>query len=186
MARHLPHRCQRGLTLIELMVVVALAAVLGSVAVPSMKAMMDSMKLTSASSMFIAGLSLARTEAIKHNTRVVLCKSADGLSCAPTGGWEQGWIVFRDTNNNALRDDTERLVMRELPLANGLRFTGNQNVAQYVSFVPGGTSRLVGGGFQAGTLTVCHFSPQGGAARQIVLNAVGRPRIHRATVAGCA
>jgi type IV fimbrial biogenesis protein FimT len=174
-----------GFSLVETMIVLAVMAVLVTIAVPSMGSVMDRMKVSSASNLLLSGLHLARSEAIKRNSRVALCKSADGASCAATGGWEQGWIVFQDANNNGLRETSESIIQRELPLSVNLKLTGNQNVARYVSFAPTGATRLVGGGFQAGTLTVCRESLNGGEARQIVLNAVGRPRVQRAAVSSC-
>jgi type IV fimbrial biogenesis protein FimT len=186
MTRLLPRRPAHGFTLVETMAVVAVIAVLAAIAAPSITAMMKSVKLSSASNVFLAGLHLARGEAIKRNSRVVLCKSADGAACTPDGGWEQGWIIFHDANNNGVRDGAEKLVQREYPLSASLRLTGNSNVARYVSFAPTGATKLVGGGFQAGTLTLCNQSAQSSEARQIVLNAVGRPRVHKASVPSCA
>ena len=42
-----------------------------------------------------------------------------------------------------------------------------------------GATKLVGGGFQAGTLTLCRQSGRAGEGRQIILNAVGRPRVQK-------
>jgi type IV fimbrial biogenesis protein FimT len=174
-----------GFTLVEMLVVLAITATLATIAVPSMTAMFDSLRISAASNDFLAGLYLARSEAIKRNSRVALCKSSDGISCASIGGWEQGWIIFHDLNNNSLRESSETLIRRDMPLAPSLRLTGNQNVVRYVSFAPTGATRLIGGGFQAGTLTVCRQSVFGGEARQIVLNAVGRPRVQKAAVSSC-
>lgn len=182
---YLPQRSPRGFTLIEVMVVLVVMAVLGTVGIPSMAGIMDSIKLSSASNVFLANLHLARSEAIKRNGRVVLCKSADGVSCATSGGWEQGWIVFHDANKNAALDSGEAVIERAQPLPVSLRLTGNQNVSSYVSFVPTGATQLVGGAFQAGTLTLCRQSALGGEARQIILNAVGRPRVQKITVSTC-
>jgi len=181
-----PQRLVRGFTLVEAMVVMAIIAVLSGMAVPAMTAAMDSAKLSSASNVFMSGLHLARSEAIKRNSRAVLCKSNDGVACASLGGWEQGWIIFHDANNNGARETAETIVHRELPLSASLRLTGNLNVARYVSFAPTGSTKLLGGGFQAGTLTVCNYSAEGGEARQIILNAAGRPRVLRARVDSCA
>ena len=175
----------RGFTLVEMMVVVAIAAIVATAAAPSLSAALDSVKLSAASNELLSGMYLARGESIKRNSRVVLCKSADGENCTATGGWEQGWIIFQDTNNNALREGSELLLHREMPLSAGMRLTGNQNVARYISFAPTGATKMVGGGFQAGTLTICKHSFQSGEARQIILNAVGRPRVQKTEVGSC-
>lgn len=176
----------QGFTLIELMVTLAVMAVLLTIGLPSLKPIIDSIRLKSASSAFFSHLHLARSEAIKRNGRVVLCKSANAASCAGSGGWEQGWLVFHDANNNAALDSGEVVIQRAAPLPQGLRFTGNQYVSRYVSFIPSGSSQMVSGAFQAGTFTVCWQSPSGGEASQIVLNAVGRSRMQKVQVSACA
>ena len=175
----------QGFTLLEMLVVLAVSAVLMMVVVPSFSSVIDSVKVTSATNVFLSGLHLARSEAIKRNSRVALCKTADGVSCAASGGWEQGWIVFHDADNNGTREGSELVIQRELPLPSRLRLTGNQYVARYVSFTSTGGTRLIGGNFQAGTLTVCRQSGQAAEARQIILNAVGRPRVKKTALANC-
>ncbi len=173
-----------GVTLLEVLMVMAISGVLAMIAAPSMSAIVNSARLSSASNTFVTGLHHARSEAIKRRSRVVLCKSGDGLTCLDSGGWEQGWIVFHDENNNGYREDPEHIIRHEGRMGGKLRL--NQNVARYVSFTPTGTTRLVGGGFQAGTLTLCHQSESSSEARQIILNAIGRPRVDKAPVASCA
>jgi type IV fimbrial biogenesis protein FimT len=167
------------------MVAMTIASVLVMSAAPPMAALANSIRLTSASNAFLSHLYLARSEAIKRNGRVVLCTSADGIVCATTGGWDQGRLMFHDLNNNGVLDAGEPVFAREPPLHPSLRMTGNLNVARYVSFDPNGTTRLVGGGFQAGTVTLCRQSLARGEARQIILNALGRPRVHKAAVDAC-
>jgi type IV fimbrial biogenesis protein FimT len=179
------HRA-RGFTFLEMLVVIAVAAVLVAVAIPSMASMMKSIKLSSASNSFLSYLHLARSEAIKRNSRVVLCKSADGLSCTQSGGWEQGLIVFHDANNNGTLDVAETIIVRAGALPSTLKLVGNLNVARYVSFAGNGATKLVGGAFQAGTLTLCHASLSAGEGRQIILNAVGRPRVQKVLLNACA
>lgn len=174
-----------GFTLTELLVALSIVAVLATVGMPSMAAIMDSIQLSSASNKFLSNLHLARSEAIKRNQRVVLCKSADGATCAGEGGWEQGWLVFHDLNNNGALDSGEAVIERAQPLPESLRLTGNSSVTRYVSFVSTGATKLVGGGFQAGTFTLCRQSAPGVEARQITLNAAGRPRIQKVGVNTC-
>lgn len=178
-------RRPRGFTLVELVTVLAVASILLSAAVPSLLGLVRSVQLTSASNDFLAGLLMARSEAVKRNGRAVLCKSADGISCAATGGWEQGWLVFSDSNNNGQRDPGETILQHARGGESELRVTGNQNVSRYVSYAPDGTSKMVSGAFQAGTVTLCRQSAGEVEARQIVLSSAGRPRVQKAKVASC-
>jgi type IV fimbrial biogenesis protein FimT len=114
-----------------------------------------------------------------------MCKSADGQTCAATGGWQQGWIVFADGDSDGQRDAAETLLRVQPPLAGALRLTGTSPVSKYVSYAPNGATKLVGGGFQAGTLTLCSASAGPAAARQIVLNSTGRPRTQKVQLPSC-
>ena len=66
-----------------------------------------------------------------------------------------------------------------------LRISGNASLASYVAYVANGSTRLTNGGFQAGTLTVCQASGRSTPARQIVINATGRPRVQKSVVDSC-
>lgn len=168
-----------GFSLFELMISVALVAVVLAWGIPTFQALIRDIRLTTTVNELITAIQLTRSEAIKRSSRVTLCKSVDGSNCATSGGFEQGWIVFTDTNNNALRDDGEDLVRihEAIPAHYGITLSGNRNVAQYLSFSPIGFSQMISGAFQAGTLTVCS-APE---ARQIVLSSVGRVRTVKAT-----
>lgn len=181
---HAQFRCS-GFTLIELLVVVALVAILQLLAVPALVSMATSMNLTTAVNSLFSSLILARSEAIKRNSRAVVCKSGNGNTCITTGGWEQGWIVFHDVNNNASLDAGESVLFRQQAFPQPIRFTGNGPVASYVSFTSTGSTQYKSGAFQAGTLTVCPESTTLVNGRQIVISSTGRPRTVRNTVNTC-
>lgn len=174
-----------GLTLIELMVTIAIVAILAGLAAPSFREMVVANSLKSHASAMLSSLLLARGEALKRNGRVVLCKSATGAACTADGGWEQGWIVFADGNNNATLDAGETVIQRTAALGDGLRLTGNGNIENYVSYSGMGENRNTAGAIQPGTFTLCQLSASGGKARNIVISATGRPRIEQTTVASC-
>lgn len=174
---------QRGVTLLELLVVVSLSAVVLSVAVPSMSATLSSARLGTASQAMLWGMQLARSEAIKRNRRVVVCKSA-GQGCVRSGGWAQGWLVFADANNNGQWDDAELALYREPGIGGDIHITGNSQVTDYISYTPLGHASMVSGAFQAGTITVCsQTTPE--ASRQIVLSSSGRARVVRTKLTSC-
>ena len=174
-----------GFTLIELLVALSVMAILVSVAIPAYSGMMLSHRLATQSNTFLSTLHFARSEAIKRNGRVVVCKSSSGEACADGGDWEQGWIVFDDINNNASLDDGEDLLRRGQALTEGFVMTGNAPVAAYVSYTPMGLTKKTSGAFQAGTITLCQPAASGGEARQVVISITGRPRIKKTTVTSC-
>jgi type IV fimbrial biogenesis protein FimT len=167
----------RGLSLVELLVTLAIAALMMGMAAPSMAAIMNSSKLTSASNTFLAGLRLARSEAIRRGGRVAMCKSSDGVHCAEAGGWEQGWIIFHDPNGNSMVDAGERLIQRTEAPDPGVVLTGTQNVARAITFTATGRNRTASGAMLAGTLTLCNKWDAGGPGRQIVISSGGRTRV---------
>ncbi len=174
-----------GYSMVELLVVLTLLSVLASMAVPSMTAMINTQRSTSLGNALLASLNLARNEAIKRNSRTVLCKSADGLSCTNSGGWQQGWIMFQDVNNNALLDAGEQVIHLQGAASQGLSLTGNTNVANYVSYSASGSAKLVSGAFQAGTFRLCLDPVVVGDVRQIILSSTGRARSKKGLASDC-
>lgn len=165
-----------GFSLLELIVTMAIVAVVLVIGVPSFIELLRSSRVSTLTSRLVTAMNLTRSEAIRAGSRVTLCKSADGATCIATGGYQQGWIVFVDETPLAARDvgnPRERL-LRVYEAASGakLRLTGNSTVANYVSYDSMGAARLIGGGFQAGTLTACE-PPIG---RKVVLSSGGRIR----------
>lgn len=176
---------RRGLTLVELVVVLAVLALLLVVSVGSLAEMVQTYRLEAASNEVLQQLYLARYEAIKRNRRVTVCKSADGVFCATKGNWEQGWIAFLDRNRNGNREDGELVLGRLHPLPPDMRIRGNNPVSRYISYAPYGNSKMASGAFQAGTLTVCRASAGPTEGRQVVINAMGRPRLQKAMLDEC-
>jgi type IV fimbrial biogenesis protein FimT len=132
-----------------------------------------------------SSLLVARSEAIKSRERTVVCKSADGQRCTPDGAWSQGWIVFRDLDNNAQREDGEPLLVNQRPPSLGVNLSGNAPVARYVSFQPDGSAATVGGAFQAGSFTACSNASTKVTPQQLVISATGRTRIQSAASPAC-
>lgn len=98
----------QGVTLIELMVVIAVAAILSALAVPSFNELLRRQQMTGQVNQLFSLVYLARSEAIKRNNVVTICKSADGEFCS--GSWSDGWIVFSDADADGERGNDEALI----------------------------------------------------------------------------
>ena len=101
-----------GFTLIELMVTLALLAVMAKLAAPPMAQFIQSARLNSAANQLQADLLAARREAIRRNTRVLICPvaslgSTNGLCGTDFTKWATwGWLVCYDVDANDQCDAT--------------------------------------------------------------------------------
>ena len=86
-----------GFTLVELMITVAVLAVIAAIAAPSMTGLLNSNRLNGQANEMVSGLQLARSEAIRRNAPVLVCASNDGATCANSGAWDR-WIVLGQAN----------------------------------------------------------------------------------------
>ncbi len=168
-ARMEPWQVQRGFTLIELMVTIAVLAILLMIAVPSFKEAMLGSTLGSYANSLVSGAHLARSEAIKRGAPVTLCVSTNGTSCG-TGGWEQGWIV-RATDGT--------VIQRQQALPAGLKATEGAASTSLV-FNPSGV------GATSAAFTVCRATPTaGGQERVVSISLTGRPSVTKTTAGSC-
>lgn len=160
------HRAASGFTLIELMVTIAVAAILISLAVPSFNDATLAGKLAASANDLVAGVTLGRSEAIKRNAVTSMCVSSDGTSCG-SGGWEQGWIVLSGSE----------VVQKHAAAPTGFKVT---STVTKIDFQPSGV-----GSTQA-TLTVCRASPSVGSQERLVqVDATGRAYVSKTTTGSC-
>lgn len=92
----------QGFTLIELMVTLAVLAIVLGIAVPSFQTQIINNRSLTMGDEFAQALNFARSEAVKNKKRVSICASSNGTSC--TGSWSEGFIVFQD---NAASDTVD-------------------------------------------------------------------------------
>lgn len=125
-----------GMTLIELLVTLAVGAVLLTVAVPNLSAFVKENRVVSATNDFVAAINVARTEAVRRGVTVVLCRTmtptAATPSCNRTGAtnndWSTGWIMYALDDDGAERDfasATDELIRVGQALGGSVKLTSN-------------------------------------------------------------
>ena len=169
-------RATRGFTLVELIVSLAVAAILLFAGVPAYQQWLGQYRLDNQAQFLAGAFNEARSEAIKRNLRVTLCKTRDGKTCDDDARWEQGWIMFVDRNQNGEPDEDEPVLRTEGPTQAQVSVRGNAPVANYVSFTSLGHARMLSGALQMGTVRLCLA---GFDAVKVVLANGGRARIER-------
>ena len=148
----------RGLTLIELMMTIAIAAILLAVAAPGFQQTLNSSRLSSAVNELASAINLARAEAVRQNRRGVLCRSVDGSACNGTSSNWGGWIVFVDVDADGVRDAAEP-VIKSGTFDPSLVVTSSASIAgvnERISFRADGTARAADNvTLLTGMLAVC-------------------------------
>lgn len=165
-----------GLTLLELLAALAIAALLLLLSLPAYRAWIADLEVRDRVEALVFAMGFARGEAIKRNGRVNLCHSADGAQCADSGGWETGWLVYADANQNGELDAGETVIRVQGAARPGITVRGNRPVEDYVSYTAVGQTRMISGALQMGTFTVCR---SGQNAVDVILANGGRVRVDR-------
>jgi prepilin-type N-terminal cleavage/methylation domain-containing protein len=155
--QHKSRKQLHGFTLVELMVVVALIAIVMAIAIPSYNQLIVSNRIRAATNDLVLSLQFARTEAVRRVGVVTVCPSSNGATCT-AGNFEIGWIVKTDMPNVAgvVLQDTlpkERVTMgfsantgNFIYLANGLpvaNFAGNRILVRDYPAVQDDMSRWI-------------------------------------------
>ncbi len=159
----------RGFSLIELMVVLGIAAILLSIGAPAFGNLLQSQRMTATVNDFMAAINLARSEAIQRGTRVDLVSAGDD--------WAAGWTVFVDADDNQRVDAGETVIFTHGPTPAGMNVTASMtdSSAQYLAYNGAGRTRTNASSQQPqfGTLTF-KLSDQ---TRKIKINMLGRARV---------
>jgi type IV fimbrial biogenesis protein FimT len=160
---------QRGVTLIELVMVIAILGVLATLAAPSFATFRLNASRTAAVNGLFHAVFLARSEAIKRGRIVTLCPSTDGRQCsARPDAWSDGYVAFENTDRDspATIDPDEPILLVAGPW-NGGRITSNRTSFAFRPYIQGVVN---------GTIVFCD-SRGSAEARAIIISHTGRPRI---------
>ncbi len=181
------HKCKKswyakGFTIIELMVTIAIAAILLTVAAPSYTTFIRNSQLSDAVGEFMAATNAARSNAIKQGINTFL---------VPTTGtdWSTGWYVFADGNWDGVytANDPKDVLIMQSPAPNSIVTVttpaGNSSTiaSGYLLFNGSGYPRQTGGGFGAGRMVMANSA----RTTTVIINSTGRVRSCKTGSTGC-
>jgi type IV fimbrial biogenesis protein FimT len=177
-----------GFTLIELMVVIAIVAILVTFATPSFKRTMAQNAINSAISTLSSDINFARSEALKRGLSVTLCPTNSANdACEDTSEWQGGWLVFLDRDGSNSRSttsaDAETILRVQQNLPGGLIINQVSSAVKSIRFDRAG-SPTNGRSLKinASGLT---SSDQTETGRALCVTTVGRTRITAAGTQTC-
>lgn len=158
-----------GFSLVELLVVIAVAAVLLGIAVSDLRSMIRHQQLKAALSDLFGAIDLTRSQAITRGMRVYLAPSGDG--------WRSGWTVFVDKDGDGTPGEGDELITTHGPVAEGIVITSgftSPRTPDYIAYNAGGRSCSHASSMAArwGTLSMT----LDGQTRRIKINMLGRAR----------
>ncbi len=170
------HKHESAFTLIELMIAIAVAAVVLTLGVPGFGRIIENNQLATNTNVLVSSFTLARSEAIKRNTQVKICDSSDGVNCG-IGDYSAGWIVFVDADENDVWDNNADEDLIQVYSALPTNFSLDSNGFTNLSYEPNGRSNA------SGNFILCKNNDIT-KARVIIINTTGRTRLTDITTNG--
>ncbi|WP_371195804.1 GspH/FimT family pseudopilin [Glaciecola sp. SC05] len=157
---------QRGVTLVEMLITLAIAAILLTLVAPNVQSILTKNKITAEINELSGLLQFARYTAIDEQTTAVVCPSTDFATCS--NDWNAPKIVFIDDNDNNTRDGAERLLLTSQTISSTNKMTSSGNIIRFLDS---------GGAETAINMKLCPNSKDAKFGRALFVSLQGRTRI---------
>jgi type IV fimbrial biogenesis protein FimT len=150
-------KAQSGMTMTELVVVMAIVGILVSIGAPSYKYVTNSNRMSAEVNTLLGDMQFARSEALREGRTVIICISANTTSCSSSTSytWQSGWAVFSDVNNDGVLGANDPVLRVQKPFVSTDDF---QDAAKTVTQVKFNREGFATGLPNAGALLVLHDS----------------------------
>ncbi|MCV6605340.1 MAG: GspH/FimT family pseudopilin [Porticoccaceae bacterium] len=173
--RNSPFQNNRGFTLIELMISLAILAILLAAAVPAMLDFLERNQSRAIISEVRNLVALARENAVHHGCHTIMCPSDDRAQCSRNT--DAPVIVFSDCNKNREIDGDDQLYRVMQPLPENSRLVWSFSAGRrYVQMTPQGHTNST-----FGSLIYCPASGEEKHARLLIISRTGRARYGKDT-----
>ncbi len=182
---------QSGFSLIELMAAIVVLAIIISMAVPSFSTVIKNNRMATLTNQLVLDLNLARSEAVKRGTTVILCRSATPATAGCGGStqdWTTGWILFASQDSNTTYDNgTDIIIKRSEVSSPGMRIMANTAADTAIAFNADGFKASTG----SSVFALCDDRDDDGSydeeyGRQITVIGTGRPGLTSSPITSCA
>lgn len=162
-------KVQRGVTLVELIVTLAIVAIVVMAGLPMLGDFTRDSRIVSRTNDMVAVLNFARSEAVKRTEFISMCPSSDQATCTGGTDWTVGWIVWLDeTGPGDGTVDSGETIIRVGGATQAMSISSGADSITYDS-----AGALTGAGV---TITLRPDGCEANEQRQIDITLSGRPR----------
>ena len=163
---------QVGFTILELMITVAVLAILLGIGVPSFQAIIRQNRLSAHTNELLSAAAIARSEAVKRGSPVTMCP-AEGDACLGDDEWSNGWIVFVDENGDPGEVDGGDIIIQRWSASSADQVAITNDDTLFITYLGSGATDL------ADAETVFTVAPERNCtdpdgARAVTVTRVGR------------
>ena len=171
----------KGFSLLELVIIIAIIGLTMAFAAPSMNEMIQNNRLSSGANDLAVAMQLAKAEAAARVNPTTLCKrNDDGTACNGGGDWQQGWIVFSDVDGSGSVDAGDEILLRHEALDPRITFGGTGGVANSITYRPSGTTSIT----NVEVLIICDDRGFIERSRGVLVTLTGRGNVLKASDTG--
>lgn len=154
---------EKGFSLFELLTVLAISTLAVTLASPLASTLLSRARAQSDANLLHSTLNSARFYAVTNGVPITVL--------AKQNNWSSGWQVFVDADNDLQPDTSQIIILDHGPRISTIATTST--LLSRVRFLPDGRAVLRGGGFQAGTFTICDNNTH---SYDLIINRIGRVR----------
>lgn len=165
----------KGLSLLEVILALGIAALLAGVALPALVAVADRIRIARIQADLGEAFLTSSRLAIASGAATIACPARNGGDCDGGIDWSHGWLVFADVDGDRRFGTRDTLVRRTPAISGNMRLHSTPGRHRVV-FQPDGDNA-------GSNVTFAICAPQSGQAATLVLSNASRLRLDKASPA---